>query len=458
MPTLPPFPRLPEIMTVQDDCYLGVHARFVVPPNGVAGVLWKLQLTFDRWEVGVHVFAVFSRWDDRGHIDISRFPARVVDFNPPEAMRSPTMGGGEAYKRPPGKVEFVLRETPVTTVVISMYGGARDLGALYCARPEDPPPPPPKPRPTAPPPLAPPDYPRIHQHVEDVDAVITGAVKLHDDAEIGSKTNYLTQLATAIVAFVVFALAMVAGGFAFLVGFCKRMKYRMQGRKVRKKITEMEEMGTISSMRIKLLFEDDEGGDVAAFMELSEVETVSELHDLVVETYESAGVQTYRNDVLTLTFRDHKGRMVPLTEESEVMDIAAGGMVRLTRSSKAKQKQLRSRTYARISCNFEPETAAADVPEYGDDDDAFEVIMQSRERGRGTLALTSPAASGPVLPGAGGGAPPAARATKPRRSAPSARQSVSDDMDDSDDDAELIYNANVQTEASRAGVAQSMAL
>ena len=50
---------------------------------------------------------------DEHHIDISRFPVRLVEVVPHEAMRSPTVGSGPGlFKRPAGKIELVLQATP----------------------------------------------------------------------------------------------------------------------------------------------------------------------------------------------------------------------------------------------------------------------------------------------------------------------------------------------------------
>lgn len=434
MPALPPTPRLPEIATVQDDCYLGVHARFVKQPTGVAGVLWKLQLDFDRWQVGVHVFAVFGRWDEPDKIDISRFPVRVVDIQPPEAMKSPTMGGAEAYRRPPGKVEFVLQETPVTSVIISLYGGGRELGALYCARPEDPPPPPPKPVPQAPPPSTPPWWPVIHQHINDKDAVIAGATILHEEEDVKDKKKGLERVATWIVAAGVFALAMVAGGFRFLLRFWKRMKLQMQGRKVQRKLNhirvrnEAEEAAESLGLRVKLLFEDDFGAGLAVYMDVSSVESVAELQDLALQTYEGAGMETSRSDVITLHYKAANGRMKPLTERCSMHDVAAGGVVRLTRTTKARQK--RTNAYAKLTANMEPETAAHD----GDDDsDTFSDIMENKQSGGGTIALASPYPPGPVLPGVSN-TDDKKKKKKKSRGADKKRSPADGENDDSDDD------------------------
>lgn len=440
---------------MQDDCYLGVHARFVKQPTGVAGVLWKLQLDFDRWQVGVHVFAVFSRWDDPDKIDISRFPVRVVDTQPREAMKSPTMGGAEAYHRPPGKVEFILQETPVTSVIISMYGGGRNLGALYCARPEDPPPPPPKPMPAVPPPSAPPWWPEIHKHVNDMDAVITGAVVLHEDENEASTTKGLERIASMIVAGGVFALAMVAGGAAFVMRFCKKMRVRVAGRKVQRRLIRVQNEAAEAAelgLRIKLLFEDDDGVGLAVFMEVSAVESIKELQDLVLQTYAGAGMHTSRSDVLTLYYREGGGRMVPLTEDSSVHDVASGGVVQLARTSRARQK--RTETYAQLTANLEPDTAALDED---DDGDTFSDIMESRAScACGTVAISSAAPSGPILPTSSSSGASAAAGRAPRED----RHSESGEgysEEDSDDDAELIYRATIRREASRAG-AKSIAL
>jgi hypothetical protein len=293
----------------------------------------------------------------------------------------------------------------------------------------------------------------VHKHVNDKDAVIAGAVVLHEDEDEVSTTKGLERIASMIVAGGVFALAMVAGGAAFVMRFCRRMRIRVAGRKVQRRLirvhTEAAEAEAAElGLRIKLLFEDDDGAGLAVFMEISTVDSIRELQDLVLRTYAGAGMQTTRSDVLTLYYREDGGRMVPLTEDSSVHDVAAGGVIQLARTSKAREK--RSATYAQLTASLEPDTAAGDEE---DDDDTFSDIMESRECcACGTVAVSSPAASGPVLPtSASARAAPAGR-----RGALGSAHSC-EDSDDSDDDAELIYRATIQREASRAG-AKSIAL
>ena len=65
-------------------------------------------------------------------------------------------------------------------------------------------------------------------------------------------------------------------------------------------------------------------------------------------------------------------------------DVAISSVVRLTRTTKARQKQ--TNAYAKLTANMEPETAAHD----GDDDgDTFSDIMENKQSGGGTIALAS---------------------------------------------------------------------
>lgn len=447
---------------MQDDCFLGVHARFTVEPTGIAGVLWKLQLDVDRWTVGVHVFVIFSKWDDRDHIELSRFPVRLVDVVPSEAMSSPTAEHGDAlFKRSPGKIELVLRETPVTTVLLSLYGGARGIAALYCARPEDPPPPPPPPAPRLPIPMPPPGRPDTHHHVDDRDAVIAGAADFASTEREKSANNNHVRVTSLIVLGVVAVatlVAVIAGG---AVRRWRRLRQTwLAKRQARRRMRVQDEASgaldlvpTSGDRRVKLLFEDEDGVEVAAHVDLQDVDSVAELHEQVVQTYESAGVHTRFGDVLALHYRDATGKTVPVTADVSLADVVAAGVLRLSRDSKARRTR---RTYARIAPPVEPDVAARcarlmadDADDDDDDADTFASIMQSREVGPGTIALRSSLAdqvtstARPLLPA-------------PRRACHGSGFDDDEENDD-EDDADLIYRRHQGREKARAG-ARSIAL
>ena len=464
LPLLPPLPHAPEIALVRDDCFLGAHARFLVPPTGIAGVLWKVELEFDTWMVGAHVFLVFSRWDDGEHIDLSRFPVRLVDVDPKEAVTSPTADAAAAYKRPPGKLELVLEETPVTSVTLSLYGGARLLGALYCARPEGPPPSLPVHKPSRPPPLPPPDSPVNALHVKDEEAVIAGATYIDIGTGAKDKKKGLERIASLVVALVLFGLAMMAGGCAFLMRFVRILRWRLKGRKVHKRIIRAQQHqtdGGARGRRVKLLFEDEDGVEVAAYLDMDAVDGIAELHDHVLQTYESAGAQTYFSDVLALYYRDGGGRMELMTADTRIEDVAAGGLLRLTRDSKARRRRSQ---YARVSGNaLDAEERYAQRPagtaiDDDDDEDTFSLIMDEKERGHGTITLHSSA-----MVNGGRGGSRAVGSEVGGGDGSDGGDSYGDEegahgaSDDSEDEADLIVRRHNHRERERAG-AKSMAL
>ena len=461
-PSPPPMPLAPELALVGDDCYLGVHARWVLEPTGVAGMPWRLQLEFDRWGVGVHVFLVFSRWDDPGHIDISRFPVRLVEVVPHEAMRSPTVGSGPGlFKRPAGKIELVLQETPVNSVVLSLYGGARGIAALYCARPEDPPPPPPKPAPRLPPPAPPPALPKTSHHVDERDAIIAGAADFEGAHEVKKKTH--ERVTSLIVLGSVVALGLLVGGAVCIVRSWRRLRARLTQRKVRRRVRAQNDSGLAIvprgerelEHRVKLLFEDEDGVEVAAHLDLRDVDSIAELHEQVVQTYESAGVRTDFSDVLALHYKDAAGRMVPVTADTSLADVAAAGVLRLTRNSKEARRIKTTRqplslregaaAYERIA------NARGDADEEAD---AFSAIMESREAGAaGTVAIYNDgqvtSTARPLLPGA--------RRNGRQRAVLEEEEDDDDDDGSSGDEVDLIHRRQQRREAPRRG-AKSMNL
>ena len=488
-PQPPPSPLAPELTTVvHDDCLLGVHARFTIEPTGVAGMLWKLQLDFDYWKVGMHVFIVFSRWDDKDHIELTRFPVRLVDVDPVDAATSPTaMSGAALFKRPSGKVELVLQDTPVRRMVLSMYGGARSVSALYCARPEDPPPPPPLPSPREPPPLQPPAAPIIRHHVEDNDAVISGA----SDFAVATKA---TQKATArertlVVLMIVAVISVLGTIFAFVSRWWRNRRGQLSKRSLRRRACTQSELTAIvprasrgSEGRVKLAFEDEDGVEVAVDLDLQGVEDTVELHDLVVQTYESAGLHTSYSDVLALYFKGTAGKLMPVTDDTLLSTILAAGTLRLTRDSKARRPI--TRKYG-PSTRTEPDVGAAGrrrvMADIDDDDDAdaLSAIMAQREVA-GTITVHNSLAdqvtstARPLLPAPGhgsgrrgpqkqggarnGGRVERAEEGRAGRHLRGDQGNAADDDDDDDDDADLIYRQHMKQEAGRAGVAKSMAL
>ena len=480
-PYPPPSPLAPDLTLVRDDCSLGVRARFTLPPTGIAGVLWKLQLEFDRWTVGMHVIIVFSKWDDREHIEMSRFPVRLVEVAPIEAATSPTVGRGEGlFKRPPGKIELVLRETPVKLFTLSMYGGARDVAALYCARPEDPPPPPPLPAPKLPPPLLPPAAPETVQHIDDLHAVIAGASNF--DSSHKGKTS-LVSVTSLIVFLSVAVLGLIAGGAIITVRSWRKLRYRQLHRSVRRRARAQNESGAMvvprardNEHRVKLIFEDEHGADVAVDLDLTGMSSALELHDEVVLMYESTGQRTDDNDVLELHYKDAAGRMLAVTADTPLSDVIAAGLLRLTRDGKAPRFLRAPKRVAAAPAPVEQKKRLM----YGDDEDleadALSMIMQRRldEVGSapaaeqsapsGVLAVHNSLAdqvtsSRPLLPVPRGGS----RASEARNGARSSRDrrraapADDDDDDESDDDADLIYRQHQRREAGRAG-ARSMAM
>lgn len=443
-------PNLPEIKTATEDCYLGVHSRWVKHPTGIAGQLWKLQLDFDDWVVGTHVYAVFTKWDDTKHIDLARFPVRIVDYTPKEAMRSPTGDTASAYRRPPGKVELILQETPVRSVILSLYGGARALGALYCARPQDPPPPPPKPMPQGPSPAPPPSPPATSKHVSDAEAVISGSNMLWEPQDKDQKMKGLERVASLVVAVTLFLLAMIAGGAAALVKACKRLRVHLAGRKVAKRLRAAGSERRGLGRRVKLVFDDDDAVEVALYLDLTEVEDITDLQDLVVHTYESAGVQTHHSDVLALHYADpdDPGQLVPLTAKSSFDDVVAGGLLRLTRDSKSRRAARATRAYTKV-------TAQDLDSEYGmlkhgpqenmddDDDDAFTDILEYREKGsigRGPMRKGGSVVDlEPTERWA-----PLRTATRAGAALATAQESEEDEDDRDGDDADLIYRRQLK--------------
>lgn len=476
-PSPPPIPLAPELALVKDDCPLGAHARFTIAPTGVAGMLWKLQLDFDSWTVGMHVFLIFSKWDDRDHIDLSRFPVRLVEVNPPEALRSPTVQSGAGlFKRPPGKIELVLQQTPVRSVTLSLYGGGHGLGALYCSPPEDPPPPPPQPTPQHPPPLAPPASPQIHEHVDEQHAVIAGAAILGSQEKV---VETWSARKTSLVVFgVVAAVTLLVAGLVVAVRTWRSMRQRtLAASRVRKRLRAQNELTAIvprnareNGRRVKLAFEDDDGVDVAVDIDIHGLQSVAELHEHALEVHESAGVRTSHGDVLALHYKDASGRFVPVTADMSLEEVTTFGSLQLTDGDKARRG--RRGGFARIAAAAPAERnghgsscrhlmAADDDDEEGD---AFSMIMESREVGSGTLTVPNiladqlpsslvPAKRGERTRGGGGSG------ERSRRGMPAARRDYDDDDDDDDYDADLTYQRHQRREASRvAGGARSLAV
>ena len=79
-----------------------------------------------------------------------------------------------------------------------------------------------------------------------------------------------------------------------------------------------------------------------------------------MQTYESAGVTTYFTDVLALHYKDRRGKQVPLTLDSSLDEVAASGVLRLTRETKA-ARRTRS-NYSRITNSFEAFGAVVGLP------------------------------------------------------------------------------------------------
>ena len=381
-PLRPPRPLTPELTTVTDDCYLGVHARFVVSPTGVAGQLWKLQLDFDTWQVGVHVFAIFTGWDDgtwdQQHIAIKRFPARIIRIQPVEAMRSPGLGSlAEAYRRPAGKIELILQATPVRSVTLHMYGGARQLSAIYCSRPES--------SPAPPPPLLPqlrswsPSPPMLQQdalHVNDHDAAIAGAEDLTSKYVDEQQNTHkgLERIASAIVAVTLFALAMLAGGARMIARAIMMLRSRFRASRPAKKVSvrqfqpderaiaaQPSEGASSVASRVKLVFEGSLGEEVATFVDLDVLDSMDELQTLVLQVYESATADADEAYGYTLHCITRSGQPVLLTAESSLDTVRLEAQsLRLTVRKKRSSRRAAG-GYAMLSCGLP--TAAEGAPE-----------------------------------------------------------------------------------------------
>lgn len=337
-------PMPPGLATVAEDCYLGVHARFVRAPSGEAGQMWKVQLWFDSWQVGVHVYCIFTHWEnDREHITLSRFPARIVSMDPRDAMTSPAIGIAGAYDRPPGKVELILQATPVRLVTLSMYGGARDLGAVYCSKPEVPLPPPP-PRPTA---LAawgrlPPPQPmqmlRIvdHEHddEEDNDAAIAGASAFESQIEV-VKEKVEVRSASGIVALIVAAIALIIGAVIFVVRCITNVQARFRAYQNARRTAKVLGRGAAKAARkrVKLFFDDAFGVEVATPMDVADVRSIEQLRALAIRISEDAGGRAEEDDEgLTLHYKEPSGKLRPVTARANLDVVLSSAVLRLSRS------------------------------------------------------------------------------------------------------------------------------
>ena len=407
-PMHPPRPLMPELTTVTDDCYLGVHARYVVEPSGVAGQLWKLQLDFDSWQVGVHVFAIFTKWDDeQHHISLSRFPARIVRIQPPEAMRSPAAGApADAYRRPPGKVELILQATPVRSVILHMYGGARGLGAIYCSKPERiPSPPPPRLPERRWPPVAPTaQVSQSSTHVNDHDAAIAGATVLSSASDSGPKSSGLVRLASAVVAVSLFAMAMLAGGARFLMRAVSSLRFRLRTLRWAKRIVRGERVARSPcsrhsdasrparvASRLKLIFDDQSGEEVATFVDLEDVGSIEELQALALQVYESAACVTDATDDedaggFELHYRDRAGRLHRVSDDTLLKEVQVNAELLRLKRLKGPQSRRTTGGYAIVACHaappsdvYEPNAAAlrrANVSHY--DADSFSTLLSRK--------------------------------------------------------------------------------
>ena len=411
-PSPPPMPLAPELALVGDDCYLGVHARWVLEPTGVAGMPWRLQLEFDRWGVGVHVFLVFSRWDDPGHIDISRFPVRLVEVVPHEAMRSqPSEAAPASLSGPRARLSSCCRRRP-STRSSSASTAARAASPPCTARPRTRRRRRRSPRRGCRRQRRRPALPKTSHHVDERDAIIAGAADFEGAHEVKKKTH--ERVTSLIVLGSVVALGLLVGGAVCIVRSWRRLRARLTQRKVRRRVRAQNDSGLAIvprgerelEHRVKLLFEDEDGVEVAAHLDLRDVDSIAELHEQVVQTYESAGVRTDFSDVLALHYKDAAGRMVPVTADTSLADVAAAGVLRLTRNSKEARRIKTTRqplslregaaAYERIA------NARGDADEEAD---AFSAIMESREAGAaGTVAIYNDgqvtSTARPLLPGA----------------------------------------------------------
>ena len=392
LPAPPPAPLPPGLQGVAEDCFLGVRAHFLRWPSGQAGQLWKLQLTFDRWEVGVRVYCVFTRWEnDNEHITLQRFPARIVSIQPPEAMSSTAMGkADEQYNRPPGKIELVTRETPVRSVILGMYGGARNLGALYCSRPDAPmPPPPPMPPastifslPTTARPPSPMSAASILDHESgrnrEQDATISGASRLDSDDLDGMDEKKSTErVYSGIVALAVAIAALVIGVIYAVVRFARTIQARIRSYQTARRVAEVErKRAKTRQHRLKLTFMNDHGSEVTTPVSLEGIDSIDALQTMCVRAYEDAGLRAAGDDgesSLTLHYTDRDGTVHDVTVRTRLETVVSGAMaLRLTRGTKRSLSSSESNSKHKAkSCD------SARAPRgltFLDDDDDFDSI------------------------------------------------------------------------------------
>lgn len=348
-PPISPAPPPPETAFVDADCYLGVTTRFLKAPLGLPGEEWKLQLTFREWQSGIHVFLVFKDWGDYEHITLTRFPIRPGTFMPPGAVSTPTIS---SYN---GKLELVLNPSPVHTITLGIYGAAHNLGAIYCSRSSHVPYPPPPSMPPPPPPLPypPPPPPEEGIHISD-DFFIRGSdTTMEDDL-----ANKGPPLASALS----IGLTLTFAGLVVACFAARIIRQKMEPYYEAKRKAKAEELLAIRtkkmSGRVKLVFQDRKGSEVSTFVSLESITSIADLHDIVLHTYESAGMSVEETDVMTLLYRDRGGRLTPVTSRVPIAELAASGQLRLVKDTVPLKK---ASGYSRISREAEDSEAGTDV-------------------------------------------------------------------------------------------------
>ena len=259
------------------------------------------------------------------------------------------------------------------------------------------------------------------------------------------------------------AVVAVAVVGTFVLRWWRSRRSRLSKRNLHRRIRAQSEMTAIvprasreSHGRVKLVFEDENDVEVAIDLDLQGVEDAAELHELVVQMYESAGVRTTYSDVLALFYKSKSGQLVPVTEDTPLADVLAAGTLRLTRDNKSRSSRGRGSS-ARALTDMGPSSRQRLMDDDDDDDEGMMVLHNS-------LANQVTSTARPLLPTPGrgtsrnGGRRGGARKGGQAERAEEGRGGSDDDDDDDDDDADLIYRQHVRREAGRAGVAKSMAL